>query len=99
MKDFLEGRTPASHPATRKSPAPLPSSLPSLSSLHDVSIAQDSPQENSETGGIPSEARPPCDSSALPEPQLEIVHDAQGRIGHIVVTCRCGEKTILQCNY
>jgi len=33
------------------------------------------------------------------EPQIEMVPDAEGRVGHIVVTCRCGEKITLQCNY
>lgn len=33
------------------------------------------------------------------EQQVEIVPDAEGRVGHIVVTCRCGEKITLQCNY
>lgn len=37
----------------------------------------------------------PCSS----EPQVEILPDAEGRVGHIVVTCRCGEKITLQCNY
>lgn len=99
MKDFLEGRTPAANPASRKNPPPLPSSLPSLSSLHDVSIAQDFPQENCDPADATAAAAPPSEPPPLPEPQLELVHDAQGRIGHIVVTCRCGEKTILQCNY
>jgi hypothetical protein len=33
------------------------------------------------------------------EPQVELVPDTEGRIGHIVITCTCGEKITLQCNY
>ena len=33
------------------------------------------------------------------EHHIEMVPDAEGRVGHIVVTCRCGEKITLQCNY
>ena len=33
------------------------------------------------------------------EPQVELLPDTEGRIGHIVITCTCGEKITLQCNY
>jgi hypothetical protein len=103
MKDFLEGRTAAANLRQgKKSPLPA-SSLPSLSSLQDVSIVQengaiDSPapaESFSPPTEIPVNPEPP----AAAEPQIELVHDAQGRIGHIIVTCSCGEKIILQCNY
>ena len=48
--------------------------------------------ESLETAPIPTE-------SCAGEPQVEIVPDAEGRVGHIVVTCHCGEKITLQCNY
>ena len=99
MKDFLHGRSAASNPAQRKSSQLPPSSLPALSSLQDVSITQDMPLEDNLPAESFSEPPPPQEPVQLPEPQLELVHDAQGRIGHIIVTCRCGEKIILQCNY
>jgi len=99
MKDFLHGRSAASNPAPRKSSQLPPSSLPALSSLQDVSITQESPLDNGEALETFSEPSPAPEPVQLPEPQLELVHDAQGRIGHIIVTCRCGEKIILQCNY
>lgn len=46
-----------------------------------------------------NEPEPPTTSCAIEEPIVEAVPDAQGRISHIVVTCRCGQQTIVQCNY
>ena len=33
------------------------------------------------------------------EPNVELVHDAEGRVSHVIVTCRCGDQITLQCNY
>ena len=32
-------------------------------------------------------------------PKLELNQDAEGRIKEIVITCHCGERTVLQCTY
>ena len=95
MKDFLQGRPSV---ASTRSGAPnisLPSNLPPISNgiaieearLEDLSKT-DQPIDEVSTPGV-------CQS----EPEVEIIPDAEGRAGHIVVTCRCGEKITLQCNY
>lgn len=38
-------------------------------------------------------------ASGTAEPQVELIPDSTGRIGHIVITCQCGEIITLQCNY
>lgn len=95
MKDFLQGRPSV---ASNRSSAPnisLPSNLPPISNgmaseenqTEDLAMA-DQPFSDSTAGG-----------NCQGEPQVEIIPDAEGRAGHIVVTCRCGEKITLQCNY
>lgn len=95
MKDFLQGRPSV---ASTRSGAPnisLPSNLPPISNgiaieearLEDLSITDQTIDEVSTPGA--------CQSV----PEVEIIPDAEGRAGHIVVTCRCGEKITLQCNY
>ncbi len=32
-------------------------------------------------------------------PKLELKHDPQGRVREILITCRCGERITLLCNY
>lgn len=102
MKDFLEGRSTAT--SNRPTPKiPVASNLPSLSSFQEVSIAPDPLFTDSDPVQA-FEETPPPDPEPAPvvheiEPQVELVHDAEGRISHILVTCRCGEKTTLQCNY
>ncbi len=102
MKDFLEGRSTAT--SNRPSPKiPVASNLPSLSSFQEVSIAPDPLFMESEPEQTYEET-PPLEPETAPvvhaiEPQVELVHDAEGRISHILVTCRCGEKTTLQCSY
>lgn len=95
MKDFLQGR-PAATAANR----PRPDS-PSVNHLPPIHPPQPEPAplpvpENEGMEQPPADEQSPC---ALAEPQVELVPDAEGRIGHIVVTCRCGEQTILQCSY
>ena len=95
MKDFLQGRPSVN--STRSS-APTntpPSNLPPISNGMAIEETQpddllmaDQPLGDSAANGI-------CHG----EPQVEIIPDAEGRAGHIVVTCRCGEKITLQCNY
>ncbi len=96
MKDFLIGRPSVASTRSGSPNIQLPSNLPPISSgmstgeppLEDLAHSLE-PQ-----GNDPSQAQP-CAS----EPQVEIFPDAEGRVGHIVVTCRCGEKITLQCNY
>lgn len=96
MKDFLQGRPLAGSTSNRRMEAPastghLPpinAPLPHPDSIHVQSAAIDTPPfPESITASGPS------------EPAVELVPDSAGRIGHIIVTCRCGEKITLQCNY
>ncbi len=42
----------------------------------------------------------PCSSARDPEfPKVEVKLDAEGKTTEIVVTCRCGERIVLQCTY
>ena len=94
MKDFLQGRPSV---ASTRSSAPnitLPSNLPPIStgSANDVALSEDLSMTDQPLAEASAET---CQG----EPQVEIIPDAEGRAGHIVVTCRCGEKITLQCNY
>ena len=95
MKDFLQGR-PA---ATASNRSRLDS--PSVNHLPPIHPPQSAPEPLPEPEIESQDETPAEDPSAcaLAEPQVELVPDAEGRIGHIVVTCRCGEQTILQCSY
>ena len=96
MKDFLHGRPSV---ASNRSSGPsisLPSNLPPISNGNVIEepTAEDMAL-SAEAGGDLNIASEGCSG----EPQIEMVPDAEGRVGHIVVTCRCGEKITLQCNY
>jgi hypothetical protein len=96
MKDFLQGRPLAGGASHRRAdtlaaPTPLPPINaphihPDSINLSDVALDADSLPESITTQ----------ESSG---PQVELVPDNIGRIGHIVITCTCGEKITLQCNY
>ena len=96
MKDFLHGRPSV---ASKRSGGPsisLPSNLPPIST--STSLDEASTEDSELSAGIGEDLGiNPGTCSA--EPQVEIVPDAEGRVGHIVVTCRCGDKITLQCNY
>jgi hypothetical protein len=63
-------------------------------------MATEAPLPEDVANSTDSEENPSNSTEACAgEPQVEIVPDAEGRVGHIVVTCRCGEKITLQCNY
>lgn len=96
MKDFLHGRPSAASTRGSSANITLPSSLPPISpaTVIDEPIPHDLANSN-DAEGILLNSVETCSG----EPQVEIVPDAEGRIGHIVVTCRCGEKITLQCNY
>ena len=96
MKDFLQGRPLAAGASNRRSESPVASTpLPPINTphIHPDSINLSDIDLNSQS--LP-ESITMQDSS---EPQVELVPDTQGRIGHIVITCTCGEKITLQCNY
>lgn len=96
MKDFLQGRPLAAGSSNRRGESPVASTpLPPISVPHthpesielsDIALdAQDLPES--------------LTTQEAPEPQVELVPDGQGRIGHIVITCACGDKITLRCNY
>jgi len=97
MKDFLQGRVSVAPSRQSANAQPIASHLPPI-----------------HTPSVPVEPPPPPAIEDLPmdisieesphthshgEPRVEIVPDAEGRIGHIVVTCGCGEVITLECNY
>jgi len=96
MKDFLQGRPLAGGTSNRRAESPVQAThLPPINTphVHPDSINID---------GFAIENTPLPESittSNSAEPEVELVPDAAGRIGHIVVTCSCGEKITLQCNY
>lgn len=94
MKDFLHDRPLATGSARRRQESPSISTLPPIHSPHtqpEVEIGEFA------TGNFPdAESLHPASHG---EPQVELIPDEAGRIGHIVVTCSCGEKITLQCNY
>lgn len=97
MKDFLQGRPLATGSSSRRVETPVANTpLPPISTPHihpdtiDLSdIALESDQ------AIPESIT----AQGSSEPQVELVPDTEGRIGHIVLTCTCGEKITLQCHY
>jgi hypothetical protein len=96
MKDFLHGRPSV---ASNRSSGPniSPSSnLPPIST--STALEKINPEDMELSAGIGNESGIQPEACSA-EPQVEIVPDAEGRVGHIVVTCRCGEKITLQCNY
>lgn len=95
MKDFLQGRPLAVATSNRRSEPQAPTHLPPITTPHT----------HPDSINLSDIA---LDSHALPEsietqestgPQVELVPDELGRIGHIVIACSCGEKITLQCNY
>jgi hypothetical protein len=99
MKDFLQGRPSVSPSHSAASHLNLRSNLPPISqNAITVEDPSDAPPE--EIPPAPTEETAlPAPQLCLEEPRVEMVPDSEGRIGHIVVTCRCGEVITLQCNY
>jgi hypothetical protein len=97
MKDFLQGRisvAPSRHSATA---TPIASNLPPI---HQPTVTIEPPPPSPiEDSLADNPIEEPAPAPSLGEPRVEIVPDAEGRIGHIVVTCSCGEVITLQCNY
>jgi hypothetical protein len=99
MKDFLQGRASVTPTRSNASSLSIPSNLPPISQ-NAVTLEPPTPPLE-DLNPIDFEEAPPSTPPPhlLEEPRVEMVPDAEGRIGHIVVTCRCGEIITLQCNY
>lgn len=91
MKDFLTGRTAIATTKADSNSLGLASNFPPIIGHSETPAPE--PTVNSPTQA-PIEAEN-CDSA----PNIELLHDAEGRISHIIVTCRCGDQTTLECNY
>jgi hypothetical protein len=96
MKDFLQGRPLAGGPSNRRAESSVATTpLPPINAPHihpdSINLSEIDLDSQSLPGSITMQG-----SS---EPQVELVPDTEGRIGHIVITCTCGEKITLQCNY
>ena len=98
MKDFLQGRASVAPARSTASSLPIPSNLPPISQ-NAITLEEPPPLLEEEPVALLEETPPPAPRHCLEEPRVEMVPDAEGRIGHIVVTCRCGEVITLQCNY
>ena len=96
MKDFLHGRPTVASTRSGNPNISLPSNLPPISS--NTVLEEAAPEDMALSSGLGEDLSSNPDA-CTGEPQVEIVPDADGRVGHIVVTCRCGEKITLQCNY
>ncbi|MFM8364159.1 MAG: hypothetical protein ACKOAS_03315 [Verrucomicrobiota bacterium] len=97
MKDFLHGRVSVAPSRPSATAIPIASHLPPI---HHPSVTiEEPPPPPVEEPPLENAFEEPPPAPCLVEPQVEMVPDAEGRIGHIVVTCRCGEVITLQCNY
>ena len=96
MKDFLHGRPSLASNRSSGTNISLPSNLPPISP--GTALEETAPEDSEPSAGLGDDSGIHSGDCAA-EPQVEIVPDAEGRVGHIVVTCRCGEKITLQCNY
>ena len=91
MKDFLTGRTAIATTKADSNTLGIPSNFPPILSHSETPAPLPTDDSMSDS---PIEAGN-CASS----PNVELFHDAEGRISHIIVTCRCGDQTTLECNY
>jgi len=99
MKDFLHGRSAAQTTSPRHSDPPASTTLRPFPQAAPESI-EIAPSNEMPPNTSLEETHPQVEAPTAPaEPQVELIPDSQGRIGHIVVTCRCGDQIILQCNY
>jgi hypothetical protein len=96
MKDFLQGRPLATGPSNRRAETPLVGTpLPPINTPHIHPDSIDLSDIALDAQALPESIT----AQGSSEPQVELVPDTEGRIGHIVITCTCGEKITLQCNY
>ena len=87
MRDFLENRTDIAAVAKPKAQAPAAFKPPTL------------PQTSLASGLANAAATVAATTTDTDFPKIELKHDAEGRIREIIVTCRCGERSTLQCTY
>ena len=92
MKDFLQGRATLANARTKIASTDAPSHFPPISQN-----ALSDPLSNSVDQDLSLD--PSGSIHCGQEPQIDLVHDSEGRIAHIIVTCRCGDQVTLQCNY
>ena len=96
MKDFLQGRASLDNARTKPQGSDSASHFPPIA--HNATTVTSG---NAGSNGVAQDIA--LDStgsdSCGQEPKIDLVHDSEGRIGHIVVTCRCGDQITLQCNY
>lgn len=99
MKDFLQGRPSVTPTRSAVSNINLASNLPPISN-HAITVEEEPPAPFEETPPpFVQETAPSAPQHIFEEPRVELIPDSEGRVGHIVVTCRCGEVVTLQCNY
>ena len=96
MKDFLQGRTSHAPTRTNSQPASTTSQFPPINSA--VTQVIDASSVAPSEAPWQDDAAPELSQCAV-EPNVELVHDAEGRVSHVIVTCRCGDQITLQCNY
>lgn len=92
MKDFLQGRVTLAHGPTKTASSDSPSHFPPISQNASSDSLSSSVDQDA---ALDSSGSDNCGQ----EPQIDLVHDSEGRIAHIIVTCRCGDQITLQCNY
>lgn len=94
MKDFLQGRATLDHARTKSTGIDSPTHFPPIT--HNTAAL-----DSSNADGVPQDVSMDSIGSAScgQEPKIDLVHDSEGRIGHIIVTCRCGDQITLQCDY
>ena len=96
MKDFLQGRPLAGGASNRRAESSVASTpLPPINAPHIHPDSINLSEIDLDSQSLPESITMQGSS----EPQVELVTDTEGRIGHIVITCTCGEKITLQCNY
>lgn len=96
MKDFLQGRATLDHARTKSTGIDSPTHFPPIT--HNTATLS---SNNAVPNGVSQDVSLDSIGSAScgQEPKIDLVHDSEGRIGHIIVTCRCGDQITLQCNY
>ncbi len=96
MKDFLQGRATLDHARTKSSGIDSPTHFPPISQ-NTATLDASHAGPNGVSQDLSMD--PIGSASCGQEPKIDLVHDSEGRIGHIIVTCRCGDQITLQCNY
>ena len=96
MKDFLQGRPLAGGASNRRADSPVAANpLPPINTPHIHPDTIDLSDIALDAQALPESIT----AQGSSEPQVELVPDNEGRIGHIVLTCSCGERITLQCHY